>query len=389
MAAQKIPGAAMVVIEHGKTVIVKGYGVRSVEDPIPVTEKTLFRLGSTAKVFTALAAARLAEQGHLDLHAPIGGPPLLAKVTMHQLLSHTAGLADEALQNGPHGESAMQQNVNGYDQSYVLAPPGKFFSYANTGYVVAGYMIEKLTGKPFADAMRDLVFASYQMPASTYRPLEAILHPLALPHDPSGKLIRPFPDHAGSWPPGSLFSNAEDLARFLSRGLPELLTKPQSVIAATGQRYGYGVILEEGRIFHTGARLGYGSRFEIFPEHGVAVFLAGNRTGAIFSRTSAMLRSQLAKPSPAQPFADVAFRAGEAEALAGVYLNRGAIRTELVFSSGDLHLKAGVRQIPIQKLGDNQYRAPGGAQMEHFRTVSNSAGRPEYLCAEVWCLKKQ
>lgn len=389
MASQKIPGAAIVVIQHGKPVIVKGYGVRSAEDPIPVTEKTLFRLGSTAKIFTALAAARLAEQGRLDLQAPIGGPPLLAKVTMHQLLSHTAGLADEAPQNGPHDESAMQQNVSGYDQSYVLAPPGKFFSYANTGYVVAGYTIEKLTGKPFADAMRDLVFAPYEMHASTYRPLEAILHPLALPHDPSGKLIRPFPDHAGSWPPGSLFSNAEDLARFLSRGLPELLTRPQSAIAATGQQYGYGAILEDGRIFHTGARLGYGSRFEIFPEHGVAVFLIGNRTGAIFSRTSAMLRSQLAKPGPPKQRHNMPLSTTESEALAGVYLNRNPIRTELVFSSGALYLKAGGRQIPIQKLGDNQYRAPGGAQMEQFRTVNDSAGKPEYLCAEVWCLKKQ
>lgn len=389
MTSLRVPGAAMIIFEHGKPLLVKGYGVRSADDPIAVNEKTLFRLGSTAKLFTALAALQLAQSGRLDLHAPIGGHPVFGGVTMHQLLTHTAGLRDDAPQDGPHDESALARNVETYGSDDVLAPAGKIFSYANTGYVLAGRVIERISGKPFAAAVHELVLAPNGMHASTYRPFEAILHPLALPHDPAGKLIRPFPDHAGAWPPGSLFSSAEDIAKLFSRALPEPVMKQHATIAGTGQHYGYGTIVEEERVYHTGGRLGYGSRFEIFPAHGVAVFLMGNRTAALFSRTSAALRSQLMKSAATANPAAVELPAEEARRLAGTYVNRGPIRAELALSDGALHLKAGARSIPIQKLGDNLYRAPGGAQMQNFRIVNGTSGQPDYLCAEVWCLKKQ
>lgn len=389
MAALRVPGAAMVIVERGKPLLVKGYGVRSARDPVAVNEKTLFRLGSTAKLFTALAALRLAETGRLNLHAPIGGHAVFGSVTMHQLLTHTAGMKDDAPQDGPHDESALARNVETFGPDDVLAPPGNLFSYANTGYVLAGRVIERITGKPFAAAVQELVLAPHGMQSSTYRPFEAILHPLALPHDPAGNLIRPFPDHAGAWPPGSLFSNAEDIAQLLSRALPGEVTKPHATITGTGQHYGYGVVIEEQRVYHTGGRLGYGSRFEIFPAHGVAVFLMGNRTGALFSRTAAALRNQMMEPTSGAGTAVQALPADEAGEMAGIYLNRGPIRAELVISGGALHLKAGTRSIAIQKLGDNFYRAPGGAQMERFRIVRDTSGRPGYLCAEVWCLKKQ
>lgn len=389
MASLKIPGAAMVVVERGRPVLVKGYGVRSTEDPVAVNEKTLFRLGSTAKVFTALAALQLEAQGRLDLHAPIGGHATFGQVTMHQLLSHQAGLKDDAPQDGPHDESALGRNVESYGQDFVLAPPGRLFSYANTGYVLAGYVIERITGKPFAAAVQELVLTPYGMAASTYRPFEAMMHPLALPHDAAGKLIRPFPDHAGAWPPGSLFASAEDLSRFLSRALPGELREAKATAIGSGQQYSYGVLLEEGRLFHTGARLGYGSRFEIFPEHGIAVFLVGNRTGALFSRTAEALRSQLGRRPQRVSRTPAALGAEEANQLAGVYVNRGPLRAELAVAEGVLHLKAGTRSIAIQKLGDNLYRAPGGAQLEQFRIVKDESGVAAYLCAEVWCLKKQ
>ncbi|MBL8175532.1 MAG: beta-lactamase family protein [Bryobacterales bacterium] len=389
MAALKVPGAAMVVVERGKAVLAKGYGVRSVTDTVPVNERTLFRIGSTAKIFTALAALRLAEGGKLDLHAPIGGHATFGGVTVHQLLTHTAGLRDDAPQDGPHDESALSRNADSYGPEYVLAPPGKLFSYANTGYVLAGSIIERAAGKPFAAAVRELVLAPYGMTASTYRPFEAMLDPLALPHDSSAKLIRPFPDHAGAWPPGSLFTNAEDMAKFLVKSLPEKVTTPQVTVTGSEQRYGYGIILEEDRWFHTGGRLGYGSRFEIYPREGVAIFLMGNRTGALFGRTAAALRNQVMRSAPPAAASEQAFDEGEARRLAGVYVNRGPLRAELEIAGGELRLKAGTRSIAIRKLGEHFYRAPGGAQLERFRVLVDRAGNAEYLCAEVWCLKRQ
>lgn len=388
IAARGIPGAFLVVVEKGKVVLAKGYGVTSMEDPRPVTERTLFRIGSTAKVFTAMAAVKLAEQGKLDLDAPIQVQGPFAAVTMHQLLTHTAGLADDAPQTGPPDEPALQRNAASYDATYRLAPPGKLFSYANTGYVLAGAAIERVTGKLFASSLAELVFQPLGMTRSTFRPLEAIMEPLALPHSPGGKLIRPFPDNAGAWPPGSLFTSAEDAAKFLLAGLPKELTARPVEIPAQKRRYGYGVTIEGSRIFHTGGRAGYGSRFEIFPEREAAFFVAGNLTGAVFSRTSEAIRKELGLLSADSPPAPKAISSEEARALAGRYRNRGPLAAEFVLTGDKLVLKLASRTMPVLSLGEDLYHIPGGAQLERFRILRDAAGQPEYLCAEVWCLAR-
>lgn len=108
MKAQNVPGVQVAVISGDRVVWQKGFGVANAETREPVTTDTLFRLGSTTKMFVAAAAIALVEQGKLDLHKPVGEyakglHPQIARLTLRQLLSHTAGLKDEAPMTGPLG----------------------------------------------------------------------------------------------------------------------------------------------------------------------------------------------------------------------------------------------------------------------------------------------
>src|SRR5438046_5632615 len=109
LAKQKIPGMSVVVVKGDRVVYAKGFGVASTESRLPVTPDTLFRVGSMTKMFTATAAVLLSEQGRLRLDAPVGNyvhglNSKIGRVTPDQLLSHTAGLMDEAPASGPHEE---------------------------------------------------------------------------------------------------------------------------------------------------------------------------------------------------------------------------------------------------------------------------------------------
>jgi len=392
-------------------VAAEGFGQASIETGAPVTANTLFRLGSTSKVFTGLALASLAEQGKIKLDQPIGGyvkglGPRLSAASLHQLLTHTAGLWDDAPQDGPHDDSALAANVRSWKEDMLLAEPGRVFSYANTGYVLAGFVLEQVHGKPFADAVRELVLQPLGMKSSTYRPLMAMTYPLAIGHQPTREgpqVIRPFADHAGAWPPGSLFTSAQEMAVFMNAVLNQetaamkRVLSPHVMIAAMGAGYGYGVMIQDESglriILHTGGRAGYGSVFHMAPEHRAGVAILANRSGAIFGwvarmALATMLGIQEGAPA-AGPRNPVAMGADEMQRYAGVYENNGPIRAELVVREGKLLAKFGGRESPVQKVGEWRFHAPGGAQLTDFLLTPGPDGRPEFLAAEAWALRRR
>ncbi len=411
MRANGTPGAALVVVCGGKVVLVEGFGQASVETGAPVTASTLFRLGSTAKVFTGLALASLADHGKIKLDQPIGGyvkglGPRLSAVTLHQLLTHSAGLWDDAPQDGPHDDSALAANVKSWKEELLLAEPGRVFSYANTGYVLAGYALEQVYGKPFADAVSELVLQPLGMKSSTYRPLTAMTYPLAIGHQPGPqgpRVIRPFADHAGAWPPGSLFTSAQEMAAFmnaiLNQETPAMkrVLQPHVKIAPMDASYGYGVMIQdEGGlriVRHTGGRAGYGSVFHLAPEHRAGVAILANRSGAIFGRVTRMaLAALLGIPEgapAAPPRTPTPMSADEMQRYAGVYENYGPIRAELVVREGKLMAKFGAREFPVQKVGEWRFHAPGAAQLTDFQLTPGPDGRPEFLTAEAWAMRRR
>ena len=138
-----------------RVVFAKGFGVSDIETGTPVNPDTLFRIASTTKMLTAAALVTLSDQGKIKLDAPVGNyvqglTPKLARLTVHQLLSHTSGIRDGSSYYGPHDDGALKIFVQTWTDDYLVAEPGEIFSYSNLGYVLAARVLEEVSGKPFA-----------------------------------------------------------------------------------------------------------------------------------------------------------------------------------------------------------------------------------------------
>ena len=162
------PGAAVIVTENGKTVYAVGRGLADVERKTPITPATVFRIGSITKQFTAATILKLAEQGRLSLDDPLSKflpdyPQPGAGATVRQLLNHTSGVMPytaipgfmvEASTNRPY---TTEQLVAVFKDVPSPSKPGEKWAYNNSGYVLLGAIIEKVTGRPWDQAVVQLV----------------------------------------------------------------------------------------------------------------------------------------------------------------------------------------------------------------------------------------
>lgn len=406
------PGAAVAIVSGDRVVYVKGFGVSNVETGTAMKPEMLFRIGSTTKMFTAAALVTLAEQGKIRLDEPIGNQvkslnPRIAQLTAHQLLTHTSGIIDEAPMYGDHDDSALGRTIRSWKDDQLFTEPGKIISYSNPGYWLAGFVVETLSGRPYADQLSDGLFKPLGMTSTTFRPTVAMTYPLAQGHNaPAGlapTVIRPFADNSVSWPAGSMFTNVLDLSRFviafmnggkidgkqvLSPAVIAKLSTPQVGIPSQPEaKYGYGLMMSNYRgirvVEHGGSRSGYGSVIKMAPEHRFAVIVLGNRTGVALNKTAdkAMELMLPLKPQGTdKPKFELPMSASEMSMYAGRYGQR-EVSFEILLRKGKLFLKQGASELPISRIGENRFAAasPGNSRPMEFVLVPGADGRPEYL----------
>ncbi len=411
------PGAAVVVISQDRVVFSKGFGISNVETGATVTTDMLFRLGSTTKMFTAAALVALAEEGKIDLNAPIGRytkglHPALAQLTAHQLLTHTSGISDEAPMYGLHDDSALANEARSWKEDRLFTEPGRIISYSNPGYWLAGFVTEEVSHKPYADQLNDALFKPLGMNRTTLRPTVAMTYPLAQGHNISnGKpvVIRPMADNSASWPAGSIFSSVADLARFvtafvnggkldgkqvLAVSLIAKLSAPHVKIPGGDAHYGYGLMIREHRgvriIQHGGARSGYGSIIAMSPEHRFGVIALGNRSGVSLNRTveKAMELMLPLKPEVREAEKDVPMSEAEMARYVGVYVQQPQ-RFELFIKDGKLYGKQGGVEGVVKKIGEGRFSIamPNGSQQ--FALIAGADGKAEYLSISLRATKRQ
>lgn len=224
LAETNTPGAVVVVVSGDRPVLVRGFGVANIETGVPVTTDTVFRIGGITSFITATVLVSLAEEGKIDLDAPIGKylkglGPKLSRVTAQQLLSETAGVKEDHLLLGLYDDAALGNIVRSWDDDWLIAEPGRIQSASHPGYAIAGLLIEEVGGKPFADVMSEKLFNPLGMTRSTFRPLVAFTYPFSVGHRSASSqkptVVRPFATNSVGWPSSSLFSTANDLSRFL------------------------------------------------------------------------------------------------------------------------------------------------------------------------------
>jgi CubicO group peptidase (beta-lactamase class C family) len=309
MSAAHVPGAVVAVVRDGNVIFTKGYGVADVARQTPVDPaRTLFRLASVSKLFTWTAVMQLVEQGRLDLDADVNSyldfaiPSTFATpITMRNLLGHTGGFED-ANMGMEVAQAGQLTTLGAFLRSHMPArafPPGAVPSYSNYGAALAGYIVERIAGEPFADYAAKHVFEPLRMDHTTFaQPL-----PAALAQDMAGGyafldgLYKPGPFALdAAYPAGAASSTAEDVASFMLAQLGggeanggrilaaptvdrmHTLVGPVDARLTDGMAYGFLRWHVNGTLdlWHDGSITLFHTELHLLPEHGVGFFIANN-----------------------------------------------------------------------------------------------------------------
>ncbi|HEY8438644.1 MAG TPA: serine hydrolase domain-containing protein [Candidatus Limnocylindrales bacterium] len=227
MATESVPGVAVALVGSGGDVWTEGFGHVDGPDSAPVTPGTIFSLQSTSKTFTATAVMAAVGAGRVDLDAPITTylPEFTAhsafethperKMTLRMLLAHTAGFTHEAPigNNNELDAATFDEHVASISDTWLRFPVGTGYAYSNLGIDLAGFILERVYGMPFADVMRETVLAPIGMNRSTFdRAAIRAATDRAIGHSPP---LPSVPVDVPMMAAGGLYSSAADLARFL------------------------------------------------------------------------------------------------------------------------------------------------------------------------------
>lgn len=220
-----IPGVA-VGLWHAGREYQFGFGVTSVEHPLPVTPDTLFQIGSITKTFLATAVMRLVEAGRLDLDAPLrtylpnlrlADEATATRVTMRHLLTHTGGWVGDYFNDFGFGDEALAKMVAQMSALPQLTPLGEVYSYNNSGFYLAGRVIEVITGQAFELALSDLLLKPLGLGHSFFFPHEVMTHRFVVGHrvvNHQAQVARPWAVGRVIHPAGGLVSTVGDLLRY-------------------------------------------------------------------------------------------------------------------------------------------------------------------------------
>jgi CubicO group peptidase (beta-lactamase class C family) len=324
MNAAHVPGFALAIVQDEKVTYAKGFGLAAIDGDeigLPVTPRTLFRIGSNTKPLTGTAVMRLVEAGQLDLDQLVRTyVPWLTfseegaadEITLRMLMSHTAGLGTVAGQYGSREPSGLEAFIREQlPEIPFVAPPGKLYSYSNLGLCLVGYIAEAVAGKPYAQLMQELVFEPLEMQRTTFDPTVAMTYPLAQSHDlrEDGTLHvqHRYADHVGHYPAGFAISTVLDMANWmimqlnegrfagaqiLSPDLVSVMQRPHADLYRPGGA-GYGLALGSRtykgvrRVGQNGAISTFFSTLDMVPadahaQSRVAVITVSNRIGSAF-----------------------------------------------------------------------------------------------------------
>lgn len=306
---ENIAGAAVLVVKDGVIFFAKGYGYSDVDKKTPVTvDATLFRPGSISKLFTWTAVMQLVEQGKLDLDRDVNEyldfkiPAKFGKpITLRNIMTHTPGF-EEQVKDLINEEGAPMATLKQHLAEHIperIFPPGTTPAYSNYAASLAGYIVERVSGRPFNDYVTENIFKPLGMSRSTFaQPLPAELKPLMSSgyRTGSGK-AKPF-EIIEEAPAGALSATAADLSRFMIAHLQNgklenaQILRPETAANMHARQFGLSPALngmclgfyEETRnghriIGHGGDTIYFHSDLHLMPDTGVGFLVLYNSAG--------------------------------------------------------------------------------------------------------------
>jgi CubicO group peptidase (beta-lactamase class C family) len=331
--SEDAPGAAVLVIKHGRVLYQRGYGVADLGSPAKIGPRTNFRLASVSKQFTAMAIMLLVHDGRLHYDDRLTDifpdfPEYGRAVTVRNLLNHASGLQDyEDLmpQSDPNVpvEQIQIQDAGVLDllkrQKSTKFTPGSEWAYSNSGYVLLGLIVQKVSGKPFPDFLHDRIFSPLGMinTVAYVRGKNQVAN-RAFGHSLEGgrwKKTDQSPTSA-TLGDGGVYSSIEDLARW-DRALRQktLLSDSEMEAALTPVKvakgevtepdgspaaYGFGWFLNpyktHGRIWHYGETVGFRTAIQRFDEDDLTIVILCNRADLNPSALALQVADLLLRP---------------------------------------------------------------------------------------------
>jgi CubicO group peptidase (beta-lactamase class C family) len=304
MKQQRIPGLSLAVLQEGRIVVAKGYGLANVEFQVPVTPETIFQSGSVGKQFTATAVMMLVDDGKLALDDKISkyldAPESWKNITVRHLLSHTAGTTDYPPDFDMRRDYTEDELLKRAAAIPLAFQPGEKWSYSNVGYLTLGILIRKVSGKFYGDFLAERVFRPLEM--STAR---IISESDIVPNRAAGYVLVNGALKNQAWvsptmnttADGALYLTVLDMAkwdaalygeRILKKSSLDAMWTPAKLINGTSPKYGFGWQLDEVRghrlIEHGGAWQGFKAHIARYVDDRVTVVVFANLAQANTSR---------------------------------------------------------------------------------------------------------
>ncbi len=303
----RTPGVSIAIVRNGRTVLAKGYGFADLENDVPATPQTVYRIGSVTKQFTAAAIMRLKEQGKLSLDDTLqkffpNYPAQGKRVTVRNLLNHTSGIRSYTSM-GPRWQRLMRLDMAPDSMLALFAPepfdfkPGDEWRYDNSGFFLLGMIIEKLSGKTYGQYLQDEFFTPLHLTGTYYCEQAPIIK-----HRAEGYTPRPGGTFANAAPlsmtqpyaAGSLCSTVTDLATWTIALSSGKVVSPASYAEMTtpgtlnnGKPLTYGFGLGTGtlgghrQVSHNGGINGFISELHHYPSDSLITVVLTNVEGNV------------------------------------------------------------------------------------------------------------
>ena len=359
-----VPGASLGILTttrsgFDRTVVTSG--VVSTRTGVAATPDTLFQMGSISKVWTATLIMQLVEEGLLDLDSPVrnvlpdfavADAVATETVTTRHLLTHTSGIDGDVFIDGGRGDDCVERYVAALTSTVQLFAPGTDWSYCNTGFVIAGRIIEVLRGKSWDAVLRERIIEPLGLTKTTTLPEETALHRAAVGHVGGADNLAQTPQFLiprSMGPAGLINSTAEDLLLFAQDSMREdpILLQRSTHLAMLEERrqigevssadimgttwllHNWDGVLAHG---HNGGTLGQQSFLRVVPSCGIAVVLMANGgamdalSGDLLAEVIGSIGGVAVTPafSPGDPATRTTSSPEELDALCGLYRDAAA-----------------------------------------------------------------
>ena len=394
MEENHVAGAVVSVVEDGEMLFARGYGLADVAGNRPVDpETTPFNLGSIGKIFTFTAAMQLVEQGKLDLNADINTyldfeiPDTYPEpITMAHLMSHSAGL-DEFFFGTTASTAEEVLPLGGYLRTHLpprVRPPGVVSAYTNYGVALAGYIVERVSGQPYAAYIEEHILQPLGMDHTTARMImpESLSQDMSLTYvyaDGTFHSVKdPFRFNQLA-PAGSIKGSAADMGRFMIAHLQEGAYQDARILEAETARLmhsqnftqdprlrGWAHGFEELRadsprvIGHGGVTYHFYTQMVLVPEANLGIFVANNSDGGrkMVDTVAEAFIDHYFPPPAATPPTPLAGSTTDVKSLAGSYTSSN----NSFGTSEKLKLVTGILTVKAQEDGSLVLTGPSGSQ---------------------------